>query len=120
MAKTKVTPYERQAQWSIILAGLGGVACLGLIAIVFQKFNMQEFAVVMRGGGMRYFAILGATAFAALATTGGFFLGLSSAGHKRNKLSKLSWLGFWLSVVVMTATLCTFAIFWNAKEVIRG
>ncbi len=117
MSKAKANPYERNAKLSVGLAALGGLAALAAMAMVLQNLHTEpSFEVRYAAGSKRFMAILGATAVALLAGTIGFFTGLSSAGHKRNKLSHLSWTGFFSNAGVLTIAMSVFVFFWLAKE----
>lgn len=112
----KVNQYERQAQISVLMAAVGGLFALLLMGAVFQNFHLDNFEIPYSTKGYRFYAILAAVLLAGLATATGFFTGFASAGHKRNKLSHLSWTGFFLNAAIATITLCVFIFFWLAKE----
>lgn len=110
--------YESQATWSISLAAVAALAVLGVAVLVLQRFDLEDFSVVMRAGGARFYAILGGIFLAGAASFVGSLLGFSSAGHKRNKKSGMSWAGFFLNAVLVAVTLCLFAFFWLTKDTV--
>ncbi|RMF77113.1 MAG: hypothetical protein D6744_11640 [Planctomycetota bacterium] len=112
----KINQYERQARISLIMAAIGGLFALFLIFAVFQNFHLENFEIPYSNKGYRLYAILAAIAVTGLTTATGFFTGFNSAGHKRNKLSHLSWAGFFLNAAIATIALCVFVFFWLAKE----
>ncbi len=114
----KAPAYEQYARISL---WLGLLAAAGLAAVgflVFQKFNFQEFELVLKRGGTRFFAILGGTGLSLALAGIGFLLGFSSAGQKRNTLSGTSWVGFFLNAAVMTLVLMVFLVFWFTKDTV--
>lgn len=115
----KMNIYESQAFWSVVLAAVGGITFLGAAGMILPKFEREDFEVVMRAGGGRFYAILGAFFVAGAASLLGSLLGFSSAGHKRNKKSGMSWAGFFINALVMAVTLSLFAFFWFAKELVQ-
>ncbi|MFQ5806105.1 MAG: hypothetical protein ACE5I3_06620 [Phycisphaerae bacterium] len=117
MARTKTgNPHETQAKLSMLLAVVGGLSALLLVVSVLWKFDFEEFAAVYLDGGRRYYTILGATALGVATGSTGFFVGLNSAGRRRNPLSNLAWTAFFLNAAVILVTLCMFVVFWFARE----
>ena len=115
MAKTNT--YERNARISVALAAVGGLAALATAAMVLQNLKTApSFEIQYSSASLRFKLILLGTAIGLIAGTTGFFMGLSSAGHKRNKLSHLSWTGFFSSAGALTLSMSVFVFFWLAKE----
>lgn len=112
----KANTQEKQAVLSVVLASAGGLFVIAAAFFVLQHFNFQQFEVRYSPKGLRFPAILACVGLAGLAGTIGFFTGLNSAGHKRNKLSHLSWAGFFANSAVLTLALSVFVLFWFAKE----
>ncbi len=114
MAKQRFT-YEKQAMLSVVLAGVGLICTLAGAVFMLQAFHPAEFQVVYSAGTMRMPAIGGAL-FVGLVSSGvGFLLGLSSAGQRLNKRSRLSWTGFFFSAGVITLALCCAVFFWITR-----
>lgn len=111
----KLNVHEKQALASAALAGVGLLSTLALAVFIFSVYH-PEVGVPYRTGGLRYIAILGATGLACTAGVIGLLVGLTSAGHKMNKRSQLSWLGFFTSAGVITVALCLFIFFWMMKD----
>lgn len=116
----KVNVQESQAVWSVILAAVAGLSFLAAAGMILPAFRWEHFEIVMRAGGTRFFAILGAIGVAGGASFIGAIIAFNSAGHRRNKKSGLSWTGFFVNAGIMTITLCLFVVFWLAKEPISG
>jgi pilus assembly protein TadC len=114
--RKKENPYETQAKVSLVLAVIGGLSALALVAFVFRRFDWGEFAAIYLAGSLRYYAILGAAAVAFITGVIGFFVALNSAGQKRNSLSNLAWATFFLHSAILLVTLCVFVVFWFARE----
>jgi len=112
----RLNRYEVQARLSVIMAGVSVLFLVAAAIFVFDRFNWKEFEVVYNPRTMRFMAIVGAVGMSGLTGAVGFFSGIASAGHKRNKLSHWSWTGFFVSAVSITLAMCLFVLFWFAKE----
>jgi len=106
------------ATWSVAAAIAGGLIAVCAAAAVLQNFRSEHFEVVVKAGSMRYYAVLGGLAFALLTGVVGIYMGFVGAGHKRNKKSKLSWVGFFANAAVLTVAMSVLVFFWFTKEVI--
>jgi hypothetical protein len=111
------SPYETQARVSLVLAVIGGLSALLLVyCVFFRYFSFQEFAARYVEGSPRLYVII-ASAFLGIGAGGvGFFVGLNSAGQRRNPLSNLAWTAFFLNAAVLLITLCTSVVFWIARD----
>jgi len=119
MAKFSLRRYDTQARLSIIIALASIVTMLGLVYCIFRK-NMGVFfeEFVLYHGPNRKLAIYLATAITILLAVFGFGLGYNSAGQRRNDKQQLSWLGFFISAVVICLTIVLFLLFhWRAESV---
>jgi uncharacterized membrane protein len=117
VARTKTSnPHELQAKWSLLLAIIGGLCALLLIASVLRHFDLAEFAAYYKKGSPRLYVILASTALGLAASGIGFFVALNSAGQKRNPLSGLAWKAFFMNALIFAVTLCMFLVFFFAKE----
>ncbi len=117
MARTlKRNPYETQAILSLVLAGIGGLSALVLAYCVFRRFSLEPFAAQYLVESPRFYVIIGSAIVGAVAGGLGFFVGLNSAGQRRNPLSNLAWTAFFLNAAVLLVTLCVFVLFWIAKD----
>jgi len=117
VARTKKTnPHELQAKWSLLLAIIGGLCALLLIASVFRYFDLAEFSAYYKRDSPRLYVIMASTVLGLAASGIGFFVALNSAGQKRNPLSGLAWKAFFLNALIITVTLCMFLVFLFAKE----
>lgn len=114
----KLNAQERQAKVSVVMAAVGGLFAIAGTIFVLQALNFEHFEVRYNPNGLRLPIVVISIGLAGLAGTIGLFAGLSSAGHKRNKLSRLSWAGFFSSAVVLTLAMSVFVFFWMAKEAI--
>lgn len=112
----KANPQEKQAMISVVLASVGGLCVIAAISLVLRRFNLEHFEVRYTAKGLSFPLILACIGLAGLSGTVGFFAGLNSAGHKRNKLSHLSWTGFLGNSAVLTLALSVLVFFWLAKE----
>ena len=100
---SKLNTYEKQARLSVRLALVGCAATLGALALL--ALNFRDFWIVYSPKG-KWLPTFGGTMFIGLAAgVVGLFVGLNSAGQRRNTLSRLSWIGFFLSALVVTLIL---------------
>lgn len=119
MARGGLDSYESQAQLSVLLAAVGGAATLAVLIMIFQVFRWDDLWIPMLQGSRRYYAILGATGLALIASGIGFLVGFNSAGQKRNTKSSLAWMGFFLNSAVIALAACTFVFFWFFRFIVN-
>lgn len=115
--KKSLNTYENQARISVIAAGVGALAAVATVALLARNFtDLQTFYVVYNPQTM-YLPAVGVGLLGALACgTIGFFVGLNSAGQKRNTQSKLAWMGFFCSAAVITLALCIGLFFYFTRR----
>lgn len=117
MARAKHSnPYETRTTVSLILAIIGGLSMLVLIAGVFRHFDFTEFAATYVKGSLRFIGILVAFGVSVVCSAIGFFLALDCAGQKRNPKSALAWRSFFLHAVIGTITVCVMILFFFARD----
>jgi hypothetical protein len=113
----KKNPYETQAKLSLLLAVIGGLSALMLVfCVFFRYFSFEEWAARYVEGSPRFYVIIGCAVLGMAAGWTGFFVGLNSAGRRRNPLSSLAWTAFFLNAAVALVSMCTFVVFWFAKD----
>lgn len=82
------------------------MAVAAAAVLIGRNFHMEN-RWTMFGADTLYQPILGAVLLAALTfSAAGFFLGLNSAGQKRNTQSSLAWLAFFVNASIITAAVC--------------
>lgn len=108
--------YEDQAKLSVGLAGLGGLAALGVIWLMARNFDRVAFFVNYNPRGM-WLPVLGVGLLVGLgAGIVGFFVGLHSAGQRRNPRSALSWKGFFLNALIVIVMLSAGIFFFFTRN----
>lgn len=117
--RERKNPYEVQAKVGLLLAGIAGLCALALIASVFRSFDFNEFAALYVKKSLRFYIILGSFMIGGGASAIGFFVSLNSAGQKRNNLSNVAWIAFFVNAALIAVTLSVFVVFWFAKEAVR-
>lgn len=119
----KFKTYEDQARLSVMLAAVGCFCAIVAGVAVLKRFEPEQFWVKY-GSHSMLLPILGLTLLLALAASvTGFLVALHSAGQRRNKRSRLSWMGFFLNAGVITLTLSIaifFALARNAVQISPG
>lgn len=108
--------YENQARLSVALAVLAMVAIAGAAILILPQYK-PEFGIAVRAG-RRFYLILAALGAAFTLSIIGFAFGFHSAGQKRNKMSGLSWAGFFMNAGAITLALSVFVFFWLVKFVV--
>ncbi len=107
----KIKTYEDQAKLSVILATVGGLFTVAALGAILRNFDAST-GWVRYGTKTIFMPALGGCLMLALAlATIGFFVALNSAGQRRNKRSRLSWTGFFLSALVITFAVCVGVFF---------
>ena len=114
--RKKSNPYEVQARWSLLLAVIGGLCALALIASIFRYFDFSQFAAYYKKDSPRFYAIIVSSLLGLAASGIGFFVALNSAGQRRNTLSGLAWKTFFVHALIITVTVCMMLIFLFARE----
>jgi hypothetical protein len=108
--------YENQAKLSVYLAVLGGLAALGVIGLMGRNFDRISFFVTYNPKGF-WLPLVGTGLLLGLgAGTAGFFVGLHSAGQRRNPRSALSWKGFFLNALVIMIMLSAGIFFYFTRN----
>lgn len=108
--------YENQAKLSVCLAAVGILAAVAAVALLLRNFEPADRFVYYSSSGKWFLALGGTLAVGLLTSTGGFFVGIASAGQRRNKAIKLSWLGFFLSAAAITLTMCCVVFFYFTRN----
>ncbi len=108
---------ENQAKLSVILAVVGGVGALAAVVLLGKNFtDLSTFWVRYNPKG-KWLPMLAACLFLALGAGGaGFFIGLNSAGERRNTRSRLAWIGFFASAGVLMLAVCAAIFFYFARH----
>ncbi len=115
MARKKIS-YESLSRLSVILACVGLVAVLVTLGLLLRNADLEARYVYYNPKGM-FLPALGAGLFVSLATAAaGFFIGLSTAGQRRNQATGLSWAGFFLSAAVITLTMSAVVVFYFTRS----
>jgi len=107
----KIKTYEDQAKLSVILATVGGFFTVAALGGILRNFDLST-GWVRYGTKSIFMPALGGCLVLALALAAiGFFVALNSAGQRRNKRSRLSWMGFFLNAFVIMFALCVGVFF---------
>jgi uncharacterized membrane protein len=107
---SKLNTYENQAKLSVLLGIVGFAALLSVIVMMRKNFDSATFYTTYNTESL-WLPLFGGGLLVGLGVaTVGFFIGLNSAGQRRNTQSSLAWKGFFLNAIVITCLL-TAAIF---------
>ncbi len=120
MAKFSLRKYETQAQVSMVLALASVIPLVGLIGVILRAMikNHGWSEKVIYYGGPTKAAVYGGTAMALLLAGVAFGLGVNSAGQRRNDRQRASWVGFFVSAVVLALTVVLIALFMMRGEAV--
>jgi hypothetical protein len=110
---------ENQAKLSVVLAVVGGLATIVAIGLLLRNFKAEDWYVTYQASGL-WFPLLGAAlGIGLLCSTFGFFVGLISAGKRRNTATSVSWMGFFLSAFAITLGLCAGLFFYFTRNPVK-
>jgi len=107
--------YERQAQLSVILAAVGALAFVTAAVLLARNFRRDIFWVIYNPKGMWLPTLAAVLLISLCAGVVGLFVGLNSAGQRRNTRSQLSWLGFFLNAGIIVLAMCAGLFFLFAR-----
>ncbi len=97
----KLSKYEDQAKLSVYLGLLGIAAACAAAFLLWRRFEPTTFYVSFNPQRPFRQVLIGGLLVGLAAGVCGFFIGLNSAGQKRNTLSRLAWQGFFLSALAI-------------------
>ena len=103
--KRNLKSFESQAAISLMLAGLGALGAMAAVYCVLKGFDWKVFMLTYDRKGIRLFMLGGALFVALAASVVGFCVGFNSAGQRRNKKSRLAWIGFFANAALIAVTL---------------
>lgn len=112
--------YENQARLSVGLAVVGGVATLTAIALLMKNFDIESRYTYYSPTGSWFPALGVSLGVGLLSSTFGFFVGLASAGKRRNTATSMSWTGFFLGAACITLALCAGLFFYFTRSPVRA
>jgi len=116
VAKLSLRRPDTQATASMVLSLSALFFSVGLVVILFPRFDTDNNIIWYKSGGPRHMAVLGCTAISLLLGVLGFGFGLNSAGARRNERNSQSWLGFFAGAAAITLTVILFAAFYLLKQ----
>lgn len=112
----KLRTFEGQAQLSVLTSALGLLAALAGWFAIGRRFHPDGFTIDY-GSRSLFMPALGATLLLALVGgAAGFLLGLNTAGQRRNKTPRVSWLGFGLGAAAVALGLSAGVFFALARN----
>ncbi len=98
---SKLRNPETQAKLSGILVIAALAVLLVGLALAFQNFNSTTRTFVYAQDGKRMPIVYGIAMLSIVLSGGAFWFSYSSAGERRNSYSKLSWISFIASALVI-------------------
>ena len=109
--KRNLKSFESQANISVILAGLAALGAVAAIYCVLSGFNWEFRMLTYNPNGMRFYALGAALCLTFGASVVGVCFGFNSAGQRRNKKSRLSWIGFFVNAALIALALMVAVFF---------
>jgi hypothetical protein len=102
---------------SVILACLGGLGVLGALMLLVRNFDGFETFWVSYNPKRPFMYVLGIMLMLAVGAGGiGLLVGFNSAGQRRNELSRLAWVGFFVNAGIVTIALCAGLFFYFTRH----
>ncbi len=115
---SRLNTYENQAKLSVALGVVGLLALLALAVLMRRNFDGATFYMTFNAESM-FQPLIGLGILAGLLTGSvGFFVGLNSAGQRRNTQSGLAWKGFFLNAIALTGILAAAIFFYFTRNAV--
>ncbi len=111
-----IKSYEGQARLSVILGAVGGLGVILAAGLMGRNYNATSNWIVYSPASMWFYAFGASLGLGLLASSFGFFIGLNSAGQKRNTQNRLSWIGFFVSAFTLTLGMCAASLFYFFRQ----
>ena len=112
--------YDVQARYAQLLAIVAAVPCVAALVLVLRNYDHQLGQIVYGAKSPFLPVLLGCVAVSMLPAAVAFFLGLSSAGQRRNETPGRSWFGFFLGGFVVTLDMIIMLSWYMLKFVLPG
>ncbi len=97
--------YDVQASYAVWLAAIAVLPFVAASYLAVSRYESVLGRIVYGGGGRFVPAFAGAVLLSLVLAAAAFFLGLTSAGQRRNDKSNLSWAGFFFGGLIVTLNL---------------
>lgn len=110
---------ETHSRLSVACGVASGLAALFALWMLSRNYEGSAKFVYYSQSGLWLPIFLVAILFGLLFGAGGFLLGLTSAAKKRNALTRLSWIGFFVSAGMVTLTLCAGVFFYFTRNAVK-
>jgi hypothetical protein len=107
--------FDVQAKYAAVLAGVSVVPFLGAVALALRNYRHDLGQIIYGAEGRFVMMFLGCVLLSVLPSAGGFLLGWSSAGQRRNDKPAHSWIGFFLGGGVLTLNLILLIAFYMLR-----
>lgn len=115
---SRLNTYENQAKLSVALGVLGLLALAALAVLMRRNFDRATFYMTFNAESM-FQPLVGLSILAGLLVGSvGFFVGLNSAGQRRNTKSSLAWKGFFLNAIAVTGILASAIFFYFTRNAV--
>jgi hypothetical protein len=107
--------YDVQAKYAFALALLSIVPALAALWMGWRRFDADLGRIIYGARGQFVLAFVGCVVISMAPAALGFVLGWSSAGQRRNDLSKRSWIAFFVGGSVMTLNVMLLVAFFMLR-----
>ena len=105
MGLAKLRRFDVQARVACVLALVSVLPCAAAVVLLMRNYHHELGQIVYSAESSFVLVFFGCTLVSLVPASIGFFLGLSSAGQRRNDKPKRSWIGFFLGGLVTTFNL---------------
>lgn len=107
--------HEEKSKFGAVAAGVGFAGALFGVGLLARNFQADNFVTPFRN--VMYAALLGGAFLIGLAGgVTGFFIGVGTAGQKRNEAKRLSWIGLFGGAIATAIALCGLILFYFTKQ----
>ena len=112
--------YDVQAKYAFALAMVSIVPSIAALWMSWRRFDADLGRIIYGSQGRFMLAFLGCVLLSTAAAGLGFVMGWSSAGQRRNDLSRRSWIAFFVGGSVLTLNVVLLIAFFMLRLQAQG
>jgi len=112
--------YDVQAKYAFALAMVSIVPCIAATWMGWRRFDANLGRIIYGSQGRFMLAFVGCVVLSMAPAALGFVMGWSSAGQRRNDLSRRSWIAFFVGGSVLTLNVVLLIAFFMLRLKAQG